>query len=154
MRKIFAVALLVTSGSLGLAGAAVAGDGCGAGLEGNWIVKQAGDTKSHLKHHLKIEPTGTRRYSVKIKNDDGDVAFKSANDFNLSCSGGKARLSGDVKMGNCMHTLEITYPDMDGLSIKIPTMHGKGDCAGHKDALHEADRHAHKKVASANKRKK
>ena len=59
----------------------------------------------------------------------------------------------DSLYGNCMHKLVITHPDMDGISIRIPTIHDKGDCTGHKDALHDQDRRNHNKVAGAKLRK-
>lgn len=135
---------------------AEAGDGdCGVGLEGNWNVKHAADIKNHVKHHLKIDRTGQNNYSVKIKNDKGDVIFKSKSDFSLSCSGEKARLSGQVKMGHCEHALEIGYSQStDEMTIKISTVHDKGECTGHKDLLHGKDRRNHNTVASGKRRKK
>lgn len=152
MRKTFAFSLLVAIGLMGMAATASAGDNCGAGLEGNWNVKNANDIKQHLKHHLKIDKSGSSTYSVKIKNEEGDIVFKSAKDFSLSCSNGKGMLSGEVQMGNCMHKLEIGYTGKDEISIKIPTEHGKGDCTGHKDMLHGEDRKNHTTVATGKRR--
>ena len=68
MKKLISIILLVSLGALGFASISFAGDDkCGTGLEGNWNVKHAGDTKGHLKHHLKIDKTGTGKYAVKIK---------------------------------------------------------------------------------------
>jgi hypothetical protein len=152
MNRLLGTVLLVWIGAFVVAGHVSAGDECGAGLDGNWNVKHAGDIKSHLKHHLKIEKTSAGKYSVKIKSEGGDIVFKSAEDFNLSCSGDKATLSGDVKYGNCMHELEIGYAGEDEISIKIPTVHDKGECTGHKDMLHEGDRKNHKTVATGKRR--
>ena len=160
MKKTLTTILFVTIASLGLTATAAAADSkdeCGAALEGNWIVKHGGDIKKHLKHHLKIDKSSNSKYAVKIKNQEGDVLFKSAKDFIAACSNesGKVTLTGDVKMGNCMHALEIRYPhEADGVSIKINTVHDKGECAGHKDALHEGDRHKHSTTASGKRRGK
>jgi hypothetical protein len=89
MKRLLSFVLLVSIGAFGFAGQASAGDECGAGLDDNWNVKQAGDIKSHLKHHLKIDKTGSGKYSVRIKNEEGDNLFKSAKDFSLSGSGKK-----------------------------------------------------------------
>jgi hypothetical protein len=152
MRKTFVFALLVTIGSMGAFVTASADDDCGAGLEGNWNIKHADDIKKHLKDHLKIEKSGKGKYAVKIKNESGDILFESTKDFSLTCNGSKGELSGEVKMGHCVHKLEIGYMGKDEISIKIPTVHEKGDCSGHKDALHEEDRKHHIKVATGVRR--
>jgi len=160
MKKIPSVLMLVTFACLILSGAALADDSegnCGAVFEGNWNVKNADDIKSHLKHHLKIDKTSGGKYTVKIKNDGGDIVFKSENDFSLTCTEDpmKAILTGNVKMGNCVHALEMTYPyETDNISINITTVHDKGECAGHKDSLHGNDRLNHTRVAMGKKRKK
>jgi hypothetical protein len=125
---------------------------CGELIEGKWNVKKADDIKKHVLHRLKIEKTGNGKYSVKIKNDKGDTKFKSAGDFSLSCSNDStsATLSGNVKMGNCMHAMEVGAPyegSSDNIYIKFTTGHEKGECAGHKDTMHEKDARKHIQVA-------
>lgn len=159
MKKIFSILLLVTFGSLIFSGTTLAGDSndsCGALIEGNWNVKNADDIKKHLKHHLKIDKASSGKYAVKIKNEEGDILFKSKNDFSLSCSEDpvELKLTGDVQMGNCVHALEIGYPyEQENISIKITTVHGKGECTGHKDSLHGDDRLNHTTVAWGKRRK-
>jgi len=131
---------------------------CGGAIEGKWNVQKAGDIKKHLKHRLKIERTGKDKYSVKIKNDDGDTVFKSKNDFSMSCKDKprSAKITGKVEMGNCMHDLEVGVPyknpetrkeDFDHIYIKFTSDHDKGECRGHKDSLHDKDPRKHSQVA-------
>lgn len=138
---------------------------CNQVFAGKWNVKKAADIKKHIKHRLKIEQTGNNNYSVKIKNDDGDTTAKSVKDFSLTCSSKSegAKLSGDVKMGKCVHAMEIGLPyhdpktgkdDFDKIYIKINTIHSKGECRGHKDTLHDGDRLNHKQVAYGKRVKK
>jgi len=127
---------------------------CGNMVEGKWNIKKAADIKSHLKHRLKIEKTEAGKYSVKIKNEEGDTIFKSKEGFNLACdnASASATISGQIKMGNCMHSMEIGSPymnDADQISIKLTSTHGKGECTGHKDSLHGNDRKNHMQVAYA-----
>ena len=133
---------------------------CDGAIEGKWNVQKAGDIKKHLKHRLKIEKTGKDKYSVKIKNDDGDTAFKSKNDFRLSCKDKprSAKLTGNIEMGNCMHAMEIGVPfknpdtkkdEFDKIYIEFTSDHDKGECKGHKDSLHDKDARQHSKVAYA-----
>lgn len=161
MNKLFIVMLIAAFGALGVTNYTFASEtkeavgdnsNCGAGLDDNWNVKNGGDIKSHLKHHLKIDKTADGKYSVKIKNEGGDIVFSSKNDFILSCNGSRAELTGEVMFGNCKHRLEIGYAGEDEISIRIPTVHAKGDCTGHKDTLHEKDRKNHNTVASGKRR--
>jgi len=133
---------------------------CDGAVEGKWNVQKAGDIKKHLKHRLKIEKTGNDKYSVKIKNDDGDMAFKSKNDFSMSCENNprSAKITGQIEMGNCMHAMEIGVPfnnpdtgkeDFDKIYIKFISDHDKGECKGHKDSLHDVDPRKHSQVAYA-----
>ena len=133
---------------------------CDGAIEGKWNVQKAGDIKKHLKKRLKIEKTGKDRYSVKIKNDDGDTVFKSAKDFSLTCKDKpkSAKITGKVEMGNCMHNLEIGVPfknpdtrkeEFDKIYVKITSDHEKGDCRGHKDSIHDKDTRTHSHVAHA-----
>ena len=127
---------------------------CGTQLDGKWNVKKAGDIKSHLKHRIKIEKAEAGTYSVKIKNEEGDTVFKSKDGFSLACdsASGSATISGQIKMGNCMHSMEIGSPYMnetDQISIKFTNTHGKGECTGHKDTVHGEDRKNHTQVAYA-----
>jgi hypothetical protein len=159
MKKILSVILLVTFVSMMLAGTAMADDSessCGSVFEGNWIVKNGGDIKSHLKHHIKIDQTNAGKYALKVKNEQGDIVFSSKNDFSASCSEGsnQENLSGNIKMGNCEHAMEMAYPvETDMISIKYTTVHGKGECTGHKDTLHGEDRRNHTTVAKGKRRK-
>lgn len=133
---------------------------CDGAIEGKWNVQKAGDIKKHLKHRLKIEKTGKDKYSVKIKNDDGDTQFKSAKDFGLTCKDKpkSAKITGNIEMGNCMHTLEIGVPfknpdtrkeEFDKIYVKITSSHDKGECRGHKDSIHDKDTRTHNQVAYA-----
>jgi len=159
MKKILSVNLLVAFVSMMLAGIAMADDSkssCGSVFEGNWIVKNGGDIKSHLKHHIKIDQTHAGKYAVKVKNEQGDIVFSSKNDFSASCSesSNQENLSGNIKMGNCDHAMVMAYPvETDMISIKYTTVHGKGDCTGHKDTLHGEDRRNHTTVAKGKRRK-
>lgn len=150
MKKLSFLVLVVVVWSVLIVGNASAD--CGGLIEGNWNIKKAGDLKGHLHHRLKIVKTGSGTYAVKIKNGDGDVIYKSKNDFSLSCDGAEsAKLAGNVKMGNCMHALEVGYPSADAGSsniyVKITSDHDKGECRGHKDSVHDKDPRKHTSVA-------
>lgn len=151
MKKLLLVISLFAFGALIFSGIASADDeNCGAMIEGKWNIKNAGDIKSHVKHQVKIDKQSEGFYSVKIRNQDGDVVYKSDEDFSLSCSGDKAELSGNIKIGHCVHAYMIGYPNEgDNVSVKITTVHDKGECTGHKDTMHEKDRKHHTTVASS-----
>ena len=157
MRKTIFSILLVSIWSL-LTIEYASADDCGGLIEGKWNVKQAGDIKKHLKNRLKIEKTGNGTYSVKIKNDDGETAFKSGKDFTLTCSenSSSAVLAGHIKMGDCTHSLEVGGPynpsssgknGSDNIYIKFTADHDKVECRGHKDSLHDKDPRKHIQVA-------